>query len=307
MNHSMGQWGGFLVLIFALLALDLGVFNRKAHAPSTREALLLSAFWIGVALSFNGVVYFLWGAQPALEFLAGYLIEKSLSVDNLFVFIMIFSYFGVAVKFQHRILYWGILGALIMRGLFIGLGSVLIAEFHWIIYVFGILLIYSAIKMLRHDEGAFDPSKNPVLRLAKRFLPIKEDYQGESFTLIEKGKRFFTPLFIVLLIVETSDVMFAIDSIPAIFAVTKDPFIVFTSNVFAILGLRALYFALASLMGQFAYLKQGVCFILFFVGCKMLLEAYVHIPIALSLAIIVGTLVLSVVASRLIKPKSAET
>lgn len=307
MTHPISQWAGFFLLIFALLALDLGVFNRKAHAPTTREALLLSAFWIGVALTFNGILYFLWGTQPALEFLTGYVIEKSLSVDNLFVFIMIFSYFGVAVKFQHRILYWGILGALTLRGIFIGLGSVLIAQFTWILYVFGVLLIYSAYKMWRHDDGDFDPSKNPALRLAKRFLPIKEDYQGGLFTIIEKGKRFFTPLFIVLLIVETSDVMFAVDSIPAIFAVTKDPFIVFTSNVFAILGLRALYFALASLMGQFAYLKQGVCFILFFVGCKMLLEKVMHIPIALSLAIIIGTLVLSVVASRLIKPKTLET
>jgi tellurite resistance protein TerC len=302
-HHSLLQWGGFLLLIFLLLILDLGVFNRKAHAPSTREALLLSGFWICLALLFNGLVYYLWGKTPALEFLTGYLIEKALSVDNLFVFIMIFSYFGIQTKYQHGILFWGILGALIMRGLFIGAGTVLINRFEWVIYIFGVLLIYSAYKMFFHSDEDFDPNKNPILNFARKILPVKNDYVGPDFTVMHHSKRYVTPLFIVLLVVETSDVMFAVDSIPAIFAVTKDPFIIFTSNVFAILGLRALYFALASIMGQFKYLKHGVSVILAFVGVKMLIEAKVHISATVSLGVVFSILVISVLASLIHRQK----
>jgi tellurite resistance protein TerC len=288
-----------------MLALDLGVFHRKAHEVKVKEALIWSGVWIALALAFNLGVYYWRGEETALEFFTGYLIEKSLSVDNIFVFILIFSYFKVPALYQHRVLFWGILGALIMRAILIAVGATLIRELHWIIYVFGAFLILTGVKMALQKETGLNPERNPMVRLFKRFMPVTNEYHGEKFFVRLEGRRFATPLFLVLLLVETTDSIFAVDSIPAIFAITQEPFIVYTSNVFAILGLRSLYFALAGIMNYFHYLKLGLAFVLIFVGAKMTLIGVYKIPIDVSLGVVAAILTLSVLAS-LIWPRHVQ-
>ena len=302
-------WIGFNVFVIAMLALDLGVFHRHAHEVSMREAAGWSAFWIALALVFNAGVYHFFGAQKGLEFLTGYLIEKALSVDNIFVFVLVFSYFSVPPRFQHRILFWGILGALLMRGTMIGAGVILIQKFHWIIYVFGAFLVFTGIRMATQDEQAIEPESNPVIRVIRRFIPLTATYHGQKFTTQEERNgrlhRVATPMLVVLVLIETTDVVFALDSIPAIFAITLDPFIVYASNVFAILGLRALYFLLAGVIHKFHFLKIGLSIVLVFVGAKMLLAEVLKIPIGVSLGAIGTVLAISVVASLLF-PKIVE-
>lgn len=305
MIHSVVVWLGFILFVITMLVLDLGIFQKKAHIIKIRESLLLTAFWISLALLFNLGVYWFKGQKAALEFLAGYLLEESLSVDNIFVFLIIFSYFRVPSQYQHKILFWGILGAIIMRFLFIVLGIALINQFHFIIYIFGALLIYTGIKMARHNEEEIHPENNPVLKLAGRLIPVTGEYEGDKFFVKRAGKLFATPMFVVLLMVETTDVIFAVDSIPAIFGVTLDPFIVYTSNVFAILGLRSLYFALSGIMDRFHFLSYGLSVILCFVGVKMLISGFYHIPIGVALAFIAGVLIVSVIIS-LCFPKKAD-
>jgi tellurite resistance protein TerC len=306
-------WLGFLVFIIALLALDLGVFHRKAHVIKTKEAFIWTAFWIMLALLFNVMIYYIYenhwfsigksignvldGKEAALKFFTGYLLEKSLSLDNIFVIAMIFAYFNVPPVYQHRVLFWGILGAIILRGIMIGLGVALIERFTWMIYVFGILLILTAVKLLisRHDN--IEPKKNPLVKLAKRLFPVSDTYKEDHFFTRLNGRIAITPLFLVLIVVESSDVLFAIDSIPAIFAITTDPFIVFTSNIFAILGLRSLYFALAAVIEKFRYLKMSLVYILAYVGVKMILSHHYHIPIIVSLSVIIGILLVGIMAS----------
>jgi tellurite resistance protein TerC len=305
--HTLFLWGAFNLFVIAMLALDLGVFHRKAHEVRIREALLWSAFWIALSLLFNLGVYFWSGSQAALEFLTGYLLEKSLSVDNIFVFLMIFTYFRVPYLHQHKVLFWGILGALIMRALFILVGITLIQKFHWVIYIMGAFLIVTGIRMAMQKDEEIHPERNPVLRLVRRFVPVTENYEGGSFFARRGGRLLATPLFIVVLVVETTDVVFAVDSIPAILAITLDPFIVYTSNVFAILGLRALYFALAGVMQLFHYLPYGLSFILVFVGIKMLLVDIYKLPIGIALGTVAGVLAISVLASILFPPKPEAT
>jgi len=301
------MWTGFFVVIFGMMALDLGVFNKKSHVTSTKEAAIWTGVWVTLAVLFNVGVLFLKGQAPALEFLTGYLIEYSLSVDNIFVFIMLFSYFKVEPAYRHRVLFWGIVGALVLRGLMIGVGAALIHQFHWIMYVFGAFLVFTGIKMAVQKEADPDPDKNPVVVFFKRHFPVTNQYHGDQFFVKPEGavQWLATPLFIVLLIVETTDIMFAVDSIPAIFAITSDPFIVFTSNVFAIMGLRSLYFLLDGIMGLFRFLKIGLTFILCFIGIKMLIADIYHVPIVMSLGVVAGILVISIVASLLI-PASRE-
>jgi tellurite resistance protein TerC len=294
---SLWLWAGFNLFILAMLALDLGVFHRKAHEVSLKEATAWSVVWISLALVFNAGLWFFRGAEPAIQFFTGYLIEKSLSVDNIFVFALIFSYFAVPPAWQHRVLFWGILGALIMRAVFIFAGAALLAQFHWIIYVFGAFLIFTGIKMAIFRNAEMDPGKNPVLKLVRRLMPVTSEYRGDRFFVREAGRWVATPLFLVLILLETTDVIFAVDSIPAIFAVTNDPFIVYTSNVFAILGLRSLYFLLAGVMGKFSYLKLGLSGVLVFVGVKMVLVDFYKIPSPVSLAVIATILTVSIVAS----------
>jgi len=294
-----GLWLGFTGFVVALLALDLGVFHRKAHVISVKEASIWSAIWIGLALCFNALVVHWFGPERGLEFLTGYLIEKALAVDNIFVIYAIFAYFAVPAAYQHRVLFWGILGALVMRGAMIGLGAALITRFDWIIYVFGGILILTAVRMLLAGNEEPDPEKSPVIRLARRIYPVTPELHGERFFVQLNGRRAATPLFLVLLMVESSDVLFAVDSIPAIFAVTQDPFLVFTSNIFAILGLRNLYFAIAPLLNRFKYLKQSLVFILAFVGVKMILAHTQPIPTITSLSVIIGILGVGILASAL--------
>lgn len=290
-------WIGFLVFVMLMLILDLGVFHRNSHEVKVKEALIWSGVWISLALLFNYGLYLYMGKEKALEFLAGYLIEKSLSVDNLFVFIMLFSYFNVSPKYQHKVLFWGIIGALVLRAIFIFAGVALISKFHWIIYLFGVFLLFTGAKMLFHDDKEVEPDKNPLVRLFKRFFPVTDSMSGGRFFVKINAKRFATPLFIVLLIVEFTDLIFAVDSIPAILAVSNDTFIIFTSNVFAILGLRSLYFALAGITKYFHYLKYGLSVILIFIGVKMLIVDLYKIPIVYSLLTIVGILAVSVLLS----------
>jgi tellurite resistance protein TerC len=297
-------WIGFTVLVLAMLALDLGVFHRQAHTIHVREALGWTAVWVCLALLFNLGVYLRFGPVPALEFLTGYLIEKALSVDNIFVFIVIFSIFRVPAKLQHRVLFWGILGALVMRGLFIFLGAALLHHFHWVSYLFGAFLVFTGIRLFTHQGESVHPEKNPIFRLFRRYVPSVSDYREGRFTVVEASRRFATPLLLVLVAIEATDIMFAVDSIPAVFAITTDPFIVYTSNIFAILGLRALYFALAGMMGKFHHLKFGLSLVLIFVGAKMLLAGAYRIPIVASLGVIAALLGGSVVASWLWPPKS---
>ncbi len=305
MTDSLWLWLGFNVFVLVMLALDLGVFHRKSHVVSFREAMGWTVAWITLALLFNLGIWHYAGAEKALEFTTGYLIEYSLSVDNIFVFALLFSYFAVPPKFQHRVLFWGILGALAMRAIMIGAGTVLIAKFAWIIYVFGAFLILTGVKMIFKREEEIHPERNPVVKWFKKLMPVTGDYREDKFFVRENGIRMATPLFIVLLLVEISDVIFAVDSIPAIFAVTTDPFIVYTSNVFAILGLRSLYFALAGVLDKFHYLKVGLGVVLTFVGVKMLLAHTAwKIDTLVSLGVIVLTLATSVVMS-LVWPKKA--
>lgn len=294
---SIALWIGFNAFVLAMLALDLGVFHRKSHEVGVREALTWSAVWVTLALVFNAGLYFFRGPTPALEFFTGYLIEKSLSVDNIFVFALLFSYFAVPKLYQHRVLFWGVLGALVLRAFFIVAGAALLAKFHWILYVFGGFLILTGAKMALFSDKEMDPAENPVLKLIKRLIPVTPEYHGKSFFVRQGGKLWATPLFLVLVLVETTDVIFAVDSIPAIFAVTRDPFIVYTSNVFAILGLRSLYFLLAGVMGKFRYLKLGLAAVLVFVGIKMTAVDFVKIPGLVSLGVIALCLTVAVVAS----------
>jgi tellurite resistance protein TerC len=300
------QWVGFILLILVLLVLDLKVLRKKDGEVSLKEALLWSAFWISLALVFNAGIYFVKGHASALEFLTGYLIEKSLSVDNLFVFIMIFSYFHVPGKYHHKILFWGILGALIMRALFIFAGIALINRLHWIIYVFGGFLVFIGIRMAFNKEEDIHPEKNPVLRLVRKFITVRDGIESGKFFVREGRKTIATTLFVVLIAIESTDVVFALDSIPAVLSITLDPFIVFTSNIFAILGLRALYFALAGVMKMFHYLNYGLSVILVFVGVKMLIADFVKIPVSYALAVVGGVLVLSILASIIFPEKEKE-
>lgn len=289
-----------------MLVLDLAVFHRKAHHIHFREALGFSIMWIALAAVFAVGVYFWRGRTPALEFTTGYLVEESLSVDNLFVFLLIFRYFRVPNEYQHKVLFWGIVGALVMRGIFILAGVALIQRFHWIIYVFGIFLVYTGVRLLGSGETEIHPEGNPVLRAFRRWMPVTKDYEGSKFFVRHRG-MYATPLLLVLIVVETTDVMFAADSIPAVLAISRDPFIVYTSNVFAILGLRSLYFALAGLMEAFHYLHYGLSVILMFIGVKMLVSGYYKIPTGVALAVVGAVLALSVVLSIAIKPKAEES
>ena len=303
MTDTIWLWVGFNLFVLAMLALDLGVFHRKAHVVSFQEAMGWTVAWVTLAALFNIGIWHFAGAEKALEFTTGYVIEYSLSVDNIFVFALLFSYFAVPAAYQHRVLFWGILGALVLRALMIVAGTVLITKFAWIIYVFGAFLILTGIKMIVKREEEIHPERNPVVKWFKKLMPVTSDYRGDKFFVRENGVRMATPLFVVLMLVEMSDVLFAVDSIPAIFAVTKDPFIVYTSNVFAILGLRSLYFALAGVVDKFHYLKIGLGIVLTFVGVKMLLG---HTPwkidTLVSLGVIVAVLSGSIVMS-LVRPK----
>ncbi|GIK41243.1 MAG: membrane protein [Chloroflexota bacterium] len=300
-------WVGFNLFVLALLALDLGVFHRHAHAVSVKEATIWSVVWIALSLAFNVLLYFFWdvispasqysNSEAALAFFTGYLIEKSLSVDNIFVFVLIFTYFAVPALYQHRVLFWGIIGALIMRGILIAVGAALLHEFHWIIYIFGGFLIFTGIKMAFHRDEEIHPDENPLVKLFRRFMPVARNYAGDKFFIRQAGVLMATPLFLVLLIVESTDLVFALDSIPAIFAITEDPFIIYTSNVFAILGLRSLYFVLAGVIDKFHYLKLGLSVVLTFVGVKMVIAEFYKIPIGVSLGVIAGILTIAVIAS----------
>jgi len=293
----------FAVFVLTVLALDLGVFHRTAHVVRPREAGMWVAIWMTLAFLFAVGLYVWQGTEAALLFVTGYLVEQSLSVDNIFVIVMIFSYFAIPAKFQHRVLFWGILGALVMRGAFIAMGSLLIQKFSWIMYVFGAFLIFTGVKMAVRQDEEFDAEKNVVMRNARRFMRITNEYSGQRFFVVQNGQRYATPLFLVLLLIEFTDLVFAVDSIPAIFAITTEPFLVYTSNVFAILGLRSMYFLLAGIVHQFVYLKYGLAFILTFVGAKMVLVHWFHVPIPVSLGVIVVAIGASIAASLLFPPK----
>ena len=306
-------WLGFVVFVLGMLALDLGVLNRGGHAPSTRSALAWTGVCVGLALAFAGVVWLVYdrhlfgigldpdhaatGSQAAVLFLTGYLVEESLSLDNVFVIALIFTHFRVPAALQHRVLFWGILGALVLRGIMIGLGAVLLDQVAWITYVFGGILLFTAVKLMVARSETPEPEENLLVRITQRFLPLTHEYDGSRFFTVRNGRRVGTLLFLVLLVVESTDVLFAVDSIPAVFAVTTDPFLVFTSNIFAILGLRSLFFAISTVLGRFVYLKQSLVFVLGFVGIKMVLAHHVEIPALGSLGVIVGILGLGVIAS----------
>jgi tellurite resistance protein TerC len=306
-DGTVWLWIGFNLFVLLMLALDLGVFHRKAHVVSIREATMWSLVWIALAMVFNLGLYLFWdqlsptstysNSEASLAFFTGYLIEKSLSVDNIFVFVLIFTFFAVPAAYQHRVLFWGILGALLMRGALIAVGATLLKEFHWIIYVFGAFLVFTGIRMALHRNQEMHPERNPLIRFVRRIMPVTDNYEGDRFFLRRSGKLFATPLFLVLLLVESTDLVFAVDSIPAIFAVTNDPFLVYTSNVFAILGLRSLYFLLAGVVDKFYYLKLGLSAVLVFVGIKMVMIDIYKIPVGLSLGMIASILTISVIAS----------
>ncbi len=311
MGINIYFWIGFHIFIFLMLAIDLGVFHKKTHKVPVKEAIIWSIVWISLAILFSICIpLFIYpdpdqGKTKALEFLTGYVIEYSLSVDNIFVFILIFSYFKVDDRYQHKVLFWGILGALIMRAIFIFAGVALINRFHWIVIIFGVFLIFTGIRMMFQKEAPADPEKNPIVRFFRKFLPVTNEFHGDRLFIKQNRRLYATPLFLVLVIIETSDLIFAVDSIPAILAISKDTFIVYTSNIFAILGLRSLYFAVAGIMGYFRYLKIGLAFVLTFVGLKMLM-AFIHfeIPIVLSLIIIISILLISILSSVIIRPKA---
>lgn len=295
----------FLVFVGVMLAIDLGVFHRKSHTVSIREAGIWTMVWVSLACLFAAGLWVRQGSADSLAFIAGYIIEYSLSMDNIFVFVLIFTFFAVPPTYQHRILFWGILGALVMRGIMIGVGAALIDRFHWIIYIFGAFLVFTGVRMAFHNDDEVRPDQNPVIRLFTHFIPVSRDYDGDRFFTWQNGRRMATPLAVVLVMVESTDLIFAVDSIPAIFAVTTDPFLIFTSNVFAILGLRSLYFVLRGAIDKFHYLKLGLAAVLTFVGAKMLLGYWFHLPIQISLAIIGGLLAVSVLAS-LLRPRPAD-
>lgn len=298
-------WIIFNAFVLMMLALDLGVFHRKSHEVSVKEALTWTFVWIFLALVFNAIIYFWRGQQQALEFFTGYLIEKALSVDNIFVFIMIFTYFQIPTKYQHKVLFWGIIGALIMRVIFIFAGVALLEKFHFTIYIFGVLLVFTGFKMFNHSNSKIDPDKNPVVKFVKKFMPVTQTLHEDKFFTRIDGRRFATPLFLVLILIETTDLIFAVDSIPAILAITQDQFIVYTSNVFAILGLRSLYFALAGIIHRFWLLSYGLAIVLVFVGIKMILIDFYKIPIEWSLLFIVTTIAASVSLSLRFKKKNS--
>jgi len=314
MDTNMWFWAGFIVIVVTILALDLGIFNRNAHRVSVGEATIWSIVWISLALVFNAAIYQFKGSEKALEFFAGYLLEYSLSVDNIFVFVLIFSFFRVLPAYQHRVLFWGILTAVILRGVMIVLGAALLSRFEFLITLFGAFLVYTAYRMATEEEKEIEIESNPLVNLLRRIMPITDGYREQSFMVIEAGRRMATPLLVVLLIVESTDVVFAIDSIPAIFGITTDPFIVFTSNIFAILGLRSLYFLLAGVIEKFHYLQTGLSVVLGFVGIKMLVESLssyfmehaIHIPIELSLGFIGFVLAASVVISLIFPKQTGE-
>jgi tellurite resistance protein TerC len=308
MATNLWFWVLFNAFVLAMLALDLGLFHRRSHTVRAREAALWSALWVCLALLFNAAIYRFAGPQPALEFLTGYVIEKSLAVDNLFVFAVIFSYFAVPERLQYRVLYYGVLGALIMRGAFIGLGALALHEWHWVLYLFGGLLVLTGIRFAVRTEEIIEPARNPAIRLARRLLPLSDSWNEHHFWVREGGLLRATPLLLVLIVVEVTDLVFAIDSIPAVFAVTRDPFLVYTSNVFAILGLRAMYFLLAGVVQRFVYLRYGLSIVLVFVGTKMLLDSVIYVPTVISLVVVAVVITASILLSLLRRPaeKQAE-
>jgi TerC family integral membrane protein len=306
MTASIGNpllWAVFAAVVLVVLAVDLGVFHRREHAVGPREAAAWTAVWVSLALAFDLWLYFRAGSRPALEFLAGYLVEYALSVDNIFVFIVILGYFAVPKRYQHRVLFWGILGALLLRGTFVALGTALIARFDWVLYLFGLFLVVAGVRVLVHKEPEVRPERNPVVNLLRRLLPLTADYQGKHFFWREQGRLLATPLLVVLLVVETTDLVFAVDSIPAVFGITRDPFLVFTSNIFAVLGLRSLYFLLSGMMDRFQQLGVGLGLVLVFIGLKMLATDFVHVSIQASLAVVVLLLGGAVVASLLTRKR----
>lgn len=297
MEINIWFWVVFNAFVLLMLALDLGVFHKKLHVVSVKEALIWSGIWIFLSLCFNGFIYFQFGETKALEYFTGYVIEKALSVDNIFVFVLIFSFFQIPAIYQHKVLFWGIIGALIMRVIFIFAGVALLEKFHWTIYIFGAILIFTGIKMLFDTDKKIEPDKNPVIKLFKKFIPTTNELHEDKFFITKNQKKYATPLFIVLIMIEITDLIFAVDSIPAILAVTQDHFIVYTSNVFAILGLRSLYFALADIINRFKYLAVGLAIILVFVGTKMVMIDFYKIPIHYSLIIIILVLFFSIILS----------
>lgn len=301
MSENAILWASFNVFVLAMLALDLGVFHRKSHTVTTREALTWTSVWITLAMFFNIFVYYYFDKEKAVEFFTGYLIEKSLSVDNIFVIIMIFSYFNVPTSYQHKVLFWGILGALVMRVIFILAGVELIHKFHWLIYIFGGFLVVTGIRMLTTGDAKLEPEKNPLVKLARKFLPFTETFEGDNFFIRRDARIWATPLFLVVILIEATDLIFAVDSIPAIIAISDDSFIVYTSNVFAILGLRSLYFALSGIEKYFQYLKYGLSAILIFVGIKMTITDLYKIPVEISLIAIVFILAIAMLASVIVR------
>jgi tellurite resistance protein TerC len=301
MNEQMILWGSFTAFVLGMLALDLGVFHRKSHDVTIKEALTWTAVWIGLAMLFNLFVFYYFNKETALEFFTAYLVEKSLSIDNIFVMIMIFSYFSVPSSYQHKVLFWGILGALVMRVIFIFAGIELIHKFHWLIYVFGAFLVFTGIRMVTGADKPMDLDRNPLVKFVRRLFPVTESFEGDNFFVKRDNRLWVTPLFIVVILIEGTDLIFAVDSIPAIISISDDPFIVYTSNVFAILGLRSLYFALAGIEKYFTYLKYGLAIILVFVGLKMSFADFVKIPVEISLIVIAFLLAISMIASVVIK------
>lgn len=299
-------WVGFNAFVILLLLVDLGVFHREAHEVKPKEALTWSVIWVSLALAFNVFVYFQFGPKAGVDFLTGYLIEESLSVDNLFVFVLIFNYFAVPAQYQHRILFWGIIGALVMRASLILVGGFLIDSFHWMMYIFGAFLIYTSVRMALEDETSVEIEANPVIKLMRRWFPVTNVYHGQRFTIREKGRIMATPMLVVLVLIESTDLVFALDSIPAIFGVTTDRFIVYTSNIFAILGLRSLYFLLANVIDKFHYLKYGLAAVLGFIGVKMVIKEWFDIPTLISLVVVAILLASSVVASLMWPAKKKE-
>jgi tellurite resistance protein TerC len=297
-------WAGFVAFVLFLLAIDLGVFHRKVHEVSLKEAAIWSTVWVSLALGFNSLVLHWFGPERGLEFLTGYLIEKALAVDNIFVFYAIFAYFAVPAIYQHRVLFWGVLGALVLRAIFIFAGAALLAKFHWVMYGFGVILVITAVRLLTLSDDGIHPDKNPVYKLLRRFVPAVSEYHGPRFAIVQNGKRYATPLLIVLMLLEWTDLVFAIDSIPAIFAITSDPFIVFTSNIFAILGLRSMFFLLQGVLGKFHLLKPALAAVLLFVGAKMLLIDFVKLPIVVSLGVVAALIATGVMASLMIPPRA---
>lgn len=304
MDIPIWFWIGFSIFLVGILALDLGIFHRKAKVIEPKEALIWSGIWFSISMVFDAIVFVWHGSQAGTEFLTGYMIEWSLSIDNVFVFVLIFSFFKVPAQYQYRVLFWGVVSALIMRGVLIGAGAALLANFHWIIFIFGGFLIFSGIRIAFHDDENANPNRNPMVRVFKKFVATSEEYDGQKFFTRKNGKRLATPLLTVLIAIEATDLAFAVDSIPAIFAITDEPFIVFTANALAVLGLRSLYFALAGIIHKFIYLKFGLALILVFVGVKMLVSDVYHMPAVLSLGIVLGILVGTVVVS-LMSPQAA--